>query len=30
MGVEPGESDESDDPAETAQGRKGVNSQFLL
>jgi hypothetical protein len=30
MGAEPAEKDESDDPAETAQGHKGVNSQFLL
>jgi hypothetical protein len=30
MSAEPEESDEADDPAETAQGRKGVNSQFLL
>jgi hypothetical protein len=30
MGAYPDESDESDDPAETAQSRKGVNSQFLL
>jgi hypothetical protein len=30
MGAEPEERDESDEPAETAQSRKGVNSQFLL
>jgi hypothetical protein len=30
MGAEPEERDESDEPTETAQSRKGVNSQFLL
>jgi hypothetical protein len=30
MGVEPDESGEPDEPAETAQSRKGANSQFLL
>jgi hypothetical protein len=30
MGAEPEESSQADEPAETAQSRKGANSQFLL